>query len=87
MFQPLRVFTPLLNLRFNDLLPALVLGQLDVVLHAHVDHVAGRADEAADASGEGGHPDAGQERDRLAVRGDLLLGDLEKINGLEFNAY
>ena len=67
------------------LLPALVLGQLDVVLHADVDHVPGRAHEAADAAGEGGHPHAGHEGDRLAVRGDLLLGDLQSEKKTESN--
>ena len=54
-------FTPLFSLS-----PPLGL-QLDVVLHPHVHHLAGVADEAADEAGEGSQRRPLREVDGLAV--------------------
>ena len=59
-------------------LPPLVGREFDVVLHPDVDHVAGRADEAAAAAGERRHRHAMRERDALALRRHPLLGHLLK---------
>ena len=65
--------------RFFRLLSPLFCGQLDVVLHPHVDHVPGRAEEAAGRSRHRRHGHARQEGDLLAIRGHLLLRNLEQI--------
>ena len=51
---------------------------LDVVLHPDVDHVAGRADEAADGAGQPGQRHSLDEGDILAVGRHHLFGRLEK---------
>ena len=59
-------------------LPPLFGREFDVVLHPDVDHVAGRADEAAAAAGERRHRHALRERDALALRRHSLLRHLLK---------
>ena len=67
-----------LTTALSHLLPPLVGREFDVVLHPDVDHVAGRADEAAAAAGERRHRHALRERDALALRRHTLLGHLFK---------
>ena len=63
--------------RFDSaLLSPLVHGQLDVVLHAHVDHVSGCPHESAHGARHARHGHTLRERDGLAARGNLLLRDL-----------
>ena len=65
---------------FSRLLSPLLDGELDVVLHADVDHIAGGADETAEEAGSASHRHALGERDRLAVGRYPGLRHLKNVN-------